>query len=156
LPGTGGLTRVVDKRKVRRDLADMFCTNADGVKAERAKEWGLVDHVATPNRFPELVQSRAQALGARSARPIEAEGVALTPLERRIEANAIRYRYVEAQFDRARRAITITLKAPDTDQPGTAEAILAAGAAWWPLALARELDDLILSLRVNELDAGLW
>jgi benzoyl-CoA-dihydrodiol lyase len=156
LPGTGGLTRVVDKRKVRRDLADMFCTNPDGVKAERAKKWGLVDDIAVPAKFQEQVRSHAQALAQDSTRPADAKGIELTPLQRRIDDDGYHYRYVDVTFDRAARTATLTVRAPEGDQPGTPEAIHAMGDQWWPLAMARELDDAILMLRVNELELGLW
>jgi len=155
LPGTGGLTRVVDKRKVRRDLADMFCTNPDGVKAERAKEWGLVDEIAVPAKFPELVRTRAQALVNDSTRPAAVKGIKLTPLARRVDDDGYHYKYVDVTFDRAARTVTLTVRAPGGDQPGTTEAIHSMGDQWWPLAMARELDDAILMLRVNELELGL-
>ena len=155
LPGTGGLTRVVDKRKVRRDLADMFCTNPDGVKADRAREWGLVDDIAVPAKFPELVRSRAQALVKDSTRPAAAKGIKLSPLVRRIDDDGYHYKYVDVGFDRTARTVTLTVRAPEGDQPGTTAAIHAMGAQWWPLAMARELDDAILMLRVNELELGL-
>jgi len=155
LPGTGGLTRVVDKRRVRRDLADMFCTNPDGVKGERAKEWGLVDDIAVPAKFPELVRARAQALVNDSTRPAAAKGIKLTPLARRIDDDGYHYKYVDVAFDRNARTVTLTVRAPEGDQPGTIEAIHAMGDQWWPLAMARELDDAILMLRVNELELGL-
>ena len=155
LPGTGGLTRVVDKRKVRRDLADMFCTNPDGVKAERAKEWGLVDEIAVPAKFPELVRTRAQALVNDSTRPAAVKGIKLTPLARRVDDDGYHYKYADVTFDRAARTVTLTVRAPGGDQPGTTEAIHSMGDQWWPLAMARELDDAILMLRVNELELGL-
>ena len=155
LPGTGGLTRVVDKRKVRRDLADMFCTNPDGVKGERAKEWGLVDDIAPPAKFPKLVRTRAEALvgGSRRARGCQghqAESVATHHRRQRLSLQ-----YVDVTFDRAARTATLTVRAPEGEQPQTLEAIHAAGDQWWPLAMARELDDAILMLRVNELELGL-
>ncbi|HEX6977672.1 MAG TPA: 2,3-epoxybenzoyl-CoA dihydrolase [Alphaproteobacteria bacterium] len=156
LPGTGGLTRLVDKRKVRRDLADLFCTNADGVRAERAKQWRLVDHIATPNQFPELVQRRAEALAATSSRPDKAAGVTLTPLERRIENDRIVYSTLEISLDRMGRTATFLVKAPTEPPPTSIDDIVAQGAQWWPLRLARELDDAILMLRVNEPTIGLW
>jgi len=156
LPGTGGLTRVVDKRKVRRDLADMFCTNPDGVKAERAKEWGLVDDIAVPAKLLELVRARARSLVNDSTRPANADGIRLTPLRRRVDDDGYHYRYVDVTFDRAARTATLTVRAPEGDQPGTPEAIHAVGDQWWPLALARELDDAILMLRLNEPELGLW
>src|SRR5208337_4246204 len=155
LPGTGGLTRVVDKRKVRRDLADMFCTNPDGVKADRAKEWGLVDDIAVPAKFKELVRTRAENLVASSSRPAEAKGIKLNPLDRRIEDDGYHYKYVDVTFDRTARTATLTVRAPERDQPRTLEAIHSAGDQWWPLAMVRELDDAILMLRVNEPELGL-
>jgi benzoyl-CoA-dihydrodiol lyase len=154
LPGTGGLTRLVDKRKVRRDLADVFCTTAEGVRADRAKRWKLVDHSAPPAGFAALVETRARALAAQSARPDGVKGVALPPLERRVNDKGYHYRWVDVAFDRERRVATITVSGPAEAGPDSAAAIEAAGAAWWPLAMARELDDAILMLRVNELELG--
>ncbi|MGO9518764.1 MAG: 2,3-epoxybenzoyl-CoA dihydrolase [Candidatus Korobacteraceae bacterium] len=156
LPGTGGLTRVVDKRGVRRDLADMFCTNPDGVKADRAKEWGLVDDIAVPAKFQELMRTHAQALVNDSTRPAAPKGIDLSPLHRRIDDDGYHYTHVDVTFDRSARTATLTVRAPEGDQPGTPEAIHAMGDQWWPLAMARELDDAILMLRVNELELGLW
>ncbi len=155
LPGTGGLTRVVDKRKVRRDRADMFCTNPDGVKGERAKEWGLVDDIAVPAKFPEVIRARAERLVADSTRPANAQGIKLTPLHRTIDDGGYHYKHVDVTFDRAARTATLTVRAPEGKQPTTVEEIYAAGDQWWPLAMARELDDAILMLRVNELELGL-
>jgi benzoyl-CoA-dihydrodiol lyase len=156
LPGTGGLTRLVDKRKVRRDLADLFCTSADGLRADRAKQWGLIDGSATPNRFPDLIDERAHALASASPRPSEAQGARLGPLQRTADEAGLRYGFVEAAFDRARRLATITVRGPASGGPDTPDAILAAGDGWWPLQLARELDDCILMLRANEPELGLW
>lgn len=156
LPGTGGLTRVTDKRKVRHDLADIFCTTTEGVRGQRAKDWRLVDDIAKPAAFAQKVQERAKQLAQQSDRPADAQGVALTPLERTIEADALRYRYVTVEIDRAKRTATFTVKAPDTPQPTTAAAIAQAGAAWYPLQMARELEDAILSMRTNELEIGTW
>jgi benzoyl-CoA-dihydrodiol lyase len=155
LPGTGGLTRVVDKRKVRRDLADMFCTNPDGVKGERAKEWGLVDDIAAPARFQEAVRARAKNLVQISTRPADAKGIKLNPVDRKVDDNGYHYKYVDIGFDRAARTITLTVRAPEGDQPQTVDAVHAAGDKWWPLQMARELDDAVLMLRVNELELGL-
>ncbi|HXZ01616.1 MAG TPA: 2,3-epoxybenzoyl-CoA dihydrolase [Stellaceae bacterium] len=154
LPGTGGLTRLVDKRKVRRDLADVFCTTAEGVRADRAKQWKLVDHTASPARFAALVQERARALAAQSGRaPEGAKGVKLPPLDRAYDENGYRYHWIDVAFERERRVATLTVSAPETAPRSLAE-IEAEGAAWWPLAMARELDDAILMLRVNELELG--
>ncbi len=154
LPGTGGLTRLVDKRKVRRDLADVFCTTAEGVRADRAKQWKLVDHTAPPARFAALVEERARALAAQSGRAAAAaKGVVLSPLERRVDEGGYHYRWVDVAFDRERRVATLTVSAPDRAPRSLAE-IEAEGAGWWPLAMARELDDAILMLRINELELG--
>ena len=156
LPGTGGLTRVTDKRKVRHDLADIFCTTTEGVRGQRAKDWRLVDDIAKPAQFAAKVQERALELAARSDRPAEVKGVALTPLQRSVEPDALRYPNVTVEIDRAKRTATWTVKGPTGAQPTDVAAIEAAGAAWYPLALARELDDAILSMRTNELEIGTW
>jgi benzoyl-CoA-dihydrodiol lyase len=156
LPGTGGLTRVTDKRHVRHDLADVFCTTTEGVRGQKAKDWRLVDAIAKPSDFARAVRARALALAERSDRPSDAQGVALTPLERTIEPDALRYRHVGVDIDRARRIATLTVKGPDAPSPATPEAILEAGATWYPLRMARELDDAILSMRTNEPDIGVW
>jgi benzoyl-CoA-dihydrodiol lyase len=156
LPGTGGLTRITDKRKVRHDLADIFCTSVEGVRGQRAVEWRLVDAIAKPAQFAAAVHERAAALAAASPRPATAEGVGLARLERNEGADAIGYEHVAVAIDRARRTATITVKAPRGPQPGDIAGIEAAGAAWWPLAMARQLDDAILTLRTNELEIGTW
>jgi len=156
LPGTGGLTRVTDKRKVRHDLADIFCTTTEGVRGQKAKAWRLVDDIAKPAQFAAKVQERAHQLAAQSDRPADGKGVALTPLERTFEPDALRYSHVNIEIDRARRTATFTVKAPAGPQPATLRAIEEAGAAWYPLQMARELDDAILSMRTNELDIGTW
>jgi benzoyl-CoA-dihydrodiol lyase len=156
LPGTGGLTRVTDKRHVRHDLADIFCTTTEGVRGQKAKDWRLVDDIAKPAVFAQKVRERALELAKRSDRPAEAKGVALTPLARTIEADALRYSHVTVEIDRARRTATFTVKGPSGAQPTAIDAILAAGAAWYPLVVARELEDAILSMRTNELDIGTW
>jgi benzoyl-CoA-dihydrodiol lyase len=155
LPGTGGLTRLVDKRKVRRDRADVFCTNADGVRAERALAWGLVDAIATPSDFSALVQSRAAEAAAQSPRDPHAQGIVLHPLQRTIDAGGYHYRYVDVAFDRDARTATLTVRAPQELQPEDIDGTLAAGDAWWPLAMARELDDALLMLRTNDREPGL-
>ncbi|UIF91128.1 2,3-epoxybenzoyl-CoA dihydrolase [Cupriavidus sp. UYPR2.512] len=156
LPGTGGLTRVTDKRHVRHDLADIFCTTTEGVRGQRAKDWRLVDDIAKPAVFAQKVQERALALAAQSDRPADARGVALEPIERTIEADALRYTHVTIEIDRAGRTATFTVKAPTGAQPQNIDEIVEAGAAWYPLQLARELEDAILSMRTNELDIGTW
>jgi benzoyl-CoA-dihydrodiol lyase len=155
LPGTGGLTRVTDKRKVRRDLADVFCTTSEGVRADRAKQWKLVDHIAKPQRFKEAVKERVAALSAQSARG-SGKGVTLSALKRSIDAGGYHYDNVDAVIDRKQRTATITVFAPRQEVPSGIEAILAAGDKWWPLAMARDLDDAILMLRTNDLDIGTW
>jgi len=156
LPGTGGLTRVTDKRHVRHDLADIFCTTAEGVRGQKAKDWRLVDDIAKPAAFAQKVRERALALAAGSDRPADARGVALAPLARRIEADALRYTHVSVEIDRARRTATFIVAAPQGAQPTDIAGIEAAGAAWYPLAMARELDDAILEMRTNELEIGTW
>ncbi len=156
LPGTGGLTRVTDKRHVRHDLADLFCTSVEGVRGQKAKDWRLVDDIAKPAAFAAKVQERALQLAAPSDRPADGKSVTLEPLQRTIEADALRYSHVTVEIDRARRVATFTVKAPAAAVPSDIAAIEAAGAAWYPLALARELEDAILSMRTNELDIGLW
>jgi benzoyl-CoA-dihydrodiol lyase len=153
LPGTGGLTRVVDKRKVRRDLADVFGTLAEGVKGRRAVEWGLVDAVYTASRFKDAVAERARALAAGSDRP-GGPGVQLTPLAVQVTPNALEYSSVSVSFDRPGRSATVTVRAPEEPVPSTPEAILAAGAGFWPLRVFRELDDVLLRLRTNEPEIG--
>jgi benzoyl-CoA-dihydrodiol lyase len=156
LPGTGGLTRVTDKRKVRRDLADIFCTTSEGVRADRAKDWKLIDEHAKPQRFPELVASQIAALQAESSRKGPQQGIALTPVNARIDEQGYHYGLVDVQVDRAARSATFTVQAPAQAIESTPEAIVAAGVKWWPLQLARELDDAILNLRTNELEIGSW
>ena len=156
LPGTGGLTRITDKRRVRRDHADVFCTLVEGVRAPRAKEWRLVDDHAKPQQFADLVKRRASALAATSDRPAGAKGVALPPLAREIDDAGYHYPTVDVRTDRAARRATITVKAPAAAEPAEVDAIVAKGAAWWPLAMARDLDDAILMLRGNERDLGTW
>ena len=156
LPGTGGLTRVTDKRHVRHDLADLFCTNVEGVRGEKAVAWRLVDAIAKPAVFAQKVRQRALELAEGSDRPTQARGVTLNPLQRVLEADALRYTHVTVEIDRARRAATFTVRAPFGPQPKDIAAIEAAGDSWYPLAMARELEDAILSMRTNELDTGIW
>jgi benzoyl-CoA-dihydrodiol lyase len=156
LPGTGGLTRITDKRKVRRDLADIFCTTTEGVRGERAKAWRLVDEVVKPSEFAAYVKKRALSLAAASDRPHDARSVALTPLERTIDDAGYHYDYVDVAIDRAARRATLCVQAPVGPQPDDLAAIEQAGAHWWPLQMARELDDAILMLRTNELAIGTW
>jgi benzoyl-CoA-dihydrodiol lyase len=155
LPGTGGLTRLVDKRKVRRDLADVFCTTAEGVRADRAKAWNLVDWVAPPARFPQLVEERTRALADQSDRPRDAQGVTLLPLERSIDRRGYRYRWVTVDIASEGRVATLTVTGPNAEAvPRDLADILDAAPQWWPLAMARELDDALLMLRANHRDVG--
>jgi benzoyl-CoA-dihydrodiol lyase len=156
LPGTGGLTRLVDKRRVRRDRADFFCTLEEGIKGKRAVEWGLVDEVVPRTRLDDAVRARATERAAQTDRPAAGPGIALTPLERAIEGNRIAYRHVICELSRDRGVAEITVRAPADPPPADPAAARAQGDAFWPLALARELDDLVLHLRTNEDGAGLW
>ena len=156
LPGTGGLTRLVDKRRVRRDRADFFCTVEEGIKGARAVEWGLVDEVAPRSKLDEVVKHRASELAARTDRPSSARAIALAPLERSIDGDRIRYGHVACDIDRTRGLAEITVSAPSEAPPADIAGIHGAGCAFWPLAFARELDDLILHLRTNEDEIGLW
>jgi benzoyl-CoA-dihydrodiol lyase len=156
LPGTGGLTRVTDKRRVRRDLADIFCTTSDGIRGQRAKDWGLVDEVIKTQQFGEHVRKRAAELAQGSDRPADAKGIVLAPLKRTIDEDGLHYETVDAVFNRSSRSVTITVKAPEMVPSQTLGGVTELGAEWWPLKMARELDDAILSLRTNELELGLW
>src|SRR6476661_3224090 len=150
LPGTGGLTRVVDKRKVRRDLADVFSTVAEGIKGKRAVEWRLVDAVYPTSQFTERVARRAEDLARLSDRPVAGPGVPLGPLAPNVTDDAVHYSNVRLDLDRERRVGTLTVRAPAGAQPSTPAEILAAGDRFWPLRAFRELDDALLRLRVNE------
>ncbi|MFM0012273.1 2,3-epoxybenzoyl-CoA dihydrolase [Paraburkholderia sediminicola] len=156
LPGTGGLTRVTDKRKVRHDRADIFCTVVEGIRGERAKAWRLVDEVVKPNQFDQTIQARALELAEQSDRPADAQGVTLTRIERTDREDGLTYKTLDITIDRAKRIATFTAKAPQAGQPTEIDAIVAAGTSWWPLQFARELDDAILSMRTNELEVGTW
>jgi benzoyl-CoA-dihydrodiol lyase len=156
LPGTGGLTRLTDKRKVRRDHADLFCTLVEGVRAPRAKEWRLIDGYAKPQQFAATVLARANELASTSDRPAKATGITLAPLERVMDDSGYHYSTVDATVDAATRTATLTVHAPRTPQPKEVQAIHALGARWWPLCMARELDDAILMLRTNEIEIGTW
>ena len=156
LPGTGGLTRVTDKRKVRRDLADIFSLTSEGVRADRAKDWKLIDAHAKPQAFGQLLAAEIEALKNQSTRNAASKGIELTALKPLIDDAGYHYSLVDAQVDRASRMATITVKAPSAAIESTAETIEAAGANWYPLKLQRELDDAILNLRTNELEVGTW
>jgi benzoyl-CoA-dihydrodiol lyase len=152
LPGTGGLTRVTDKRLVRRDHADVFCTTEEGVKGKRAVDWRLVDEIVPNTKLEAAVTARAQALAAQSKRPADAAGVGLPPLDRKVAPDSRTYRHLSVAFARDERLATLTLRGPEAPPPATAVEMVAQGVAFWPLALARELDDAILDIRLNELD----
>ena len=156
LPGTGGLTRVTDKRHVRHDLADIFCTTVEGVRGQRAVDWKLVDEIAKPAVFADKIRERALELAAQSDRPENAKGVQLMPLDCAIEKDALRYAHVEVAISRERRIATFTISGPTGTGPQDINEILEAGASWYPLAMARELDDAILAMRTNELEIGTW
>jgi benzoyl-CoA-dihydrodiol lyase len=156
LPGTGGLTRVVDKRHVRRDRADFFCTLEEGMKGKRAVDWGLVDEVVPRSRLEETVRRRAEEMAERSDRPADTQGITLTPLGRTGDGDAIAYAHVMCALDRGRGLAEITVAAPAPAPPADAQGMQALGCEFWPLAVARELDDLILHLRTNEPEIGLW
>ena len=156
LPGTGGLTRLTDKRRVRHDLADIFCTTTEGVRGTRARDWRLVDEVVKPAEFRDYVLGRARELAAGSDRPVDAKGVTLAPLARTVDASGYHYAFVDVRIDASLRQAAITVKAPNKAPPQDEPGIVAAGAGWWPLQMARELDDAILDLRTNQLDIGTW
>ena len=154
LPGTGGLTRVTDKRKVRRDRADVFCTTEEGIKGKRAVEWRLVDEVIPGSKLEQAVAQRAKDFAAKSFREAGAKGIALAPLERERSTDGVEYGAVSVEFQRDARLATITLRGPDAPPPASADAMVEQGAAFWPLRLARELDDAILDIRANEFDVA--
>jgi benzoyl-CoA-dihydrodiol lyase len=154
LPGTGGLTRVTDKRKVRRDHADVFCTTEEGIKGKRAVDWRLVDEVVPGSKLEETVGKRAKEFAARSSRPAAGKGIALTPLKRERSENGVEYGTVAVEFDRARRLATIIVRGPEAPPPANAQAMVEQGAKFWSLALARDLDDAILDIRANEYDVA--
>jgi benzoyl-CoA-dihydrodiol lyase len=159
LPGTGGLTRVTDKRHVRHDHADIFCTSVEGVRGQRAVDWRLVDAIAKPAQFAEVVAKHANDLPANAKRAgisAKGQGVELKPLHKQTSADSLHYDHVRVEIDRAKRTATITVSAPKAAVPSSIEAIQQAGDAWYPLQMARELDDAILCLRTNELDIGTW
>jgi benzoyl-CoA-dihydrodiol lyase len=154
LPGTGGLTRVSDKRKVRRDLADVFCTTEEGIKGKRAVEWRLVDAAVPGSKFDETIAAQAKEFAATSPRKAAGPGIKLSPLTRTFAADGIGYGTLSVEFQRAERIATITLRGPALPPPASADAMVTLGANFWPLALARDLDDAILHIRINELDTA--
>ena len=156
LPGTGGLTRLTDKRRVRHDLADIFCTLNEGIRGQKARDWRLVDAIVKPAQFADAVRARALELAKGSDRPADGTGISLPPLQRRVDATGIHYEHVDVTIDRVARTATLVVRGPSQSQPPDIAGIQSAGAAWWPLAMARELDDAILSLRTNEAAIGTW
>ena len=156
LPGTGGLTRLVDKRGVRRDRADFFCTLEEGVRGKRALEWRLVDEIVPRSKWQDAIAARAAEMAAASDRPTDAKGIRLPALERTIEGERIEYAHLACTIDRNLMAAHITVRAPAAAPPDDVTAIHEAGAAFWPLAVVRELEDLILHLRFNESEIGTW
>lgn len=155
LPGTGGLTRVTDKRKVRKDLADVFSTLEEGIKGKRAVDWRLVDEIVPNTKFDEVIAERAATIAQGSDRPADAKGVKLTPLNREISDDLVRYDFVTVEIDRTARVATLTVKGPDSAAPGTLDEALDQGASFWSLQAVRELDDAILHLRFNELEIAI-
>jgi len=156
LPGTGGLTRLVDKRLVRRDHADFFCTTAEGVRGKRAQQWRLVDRLIPPSKLADETQKIAEDVAAKSRRPKDAKGIALPAVERTVEGDTLRYPHLAVEIDRERRAAHFRVNGPSSAAPTDAAAIHAQGAAFWPLALARSLDDAMMHLRLNETEIGTW
>ncbi len=156
LPGTGGLTRLVDKRMVRRDHADFFCTTAEGVRGKRARDWRLVDKLIPPSKLSDETKKIAEEVAQKSSRPKDAKGIALPAVERTIEGDTIRYSHLTIEIDRERRAAKLRVMGPAAAPPADAAAVHAQGAAFWPLALARELDDAMMHLRLNETEIGTW
>ena len=154
LPGTGGLTRVTDKRKVRRDRADVFCSIEEGVRGTKAVEWRLVDEVVPNSKWKDAVAARAKEVATRSDRPKDAKGITLTPLERKIDQDRVSYSHVDVEIDRRRGLATVTVRGPSQGAPASVEAAHALGAKFWPLVVARELEDAILHLRTNEAAIG--
>ncbi len=155
LPGTGGLTRVVDKRKVRRDHADFFCTIEEGIKGKRAVQWRLVDEIVSNSKLEARVADRAKEFAGQSKRAGEGQGIALKPLKRSVTEDGLRYEFVSVDLNRSGRIATITIKAPENDPPADVAGMTAQGADFWPLQVARELDDAILHLRINELEIAM-
>src|ERR1051325_6909349 len=154
LPGTGGLTRVTDKRKVRRDRADVFCSIEEGIRGTKAVDWRLVDEVVPNSKWKDTVAVRAQEIAARSDRPKGAKGIALTPLSRKIESDRVSYSHVDIEIDHDRNLATVTMRGPSESVPASVEAAHALGDKFWPLTVARELEDAILHLRTNEAAIG--
>lgn len=154
LPGTGGLTRVTDKRKVRRDHADVFCTTEEGVKGKRAVDWRLVDEAVPNSRIDAVVAQRVRELAAASPRPADGAGIALKPLDKQVSPSGIDYWAASVELEAERRLATVTVHGPEAPPPATIEAMIEEGADFWPLRLARELDDAILDIRFNALEVA--
>ena len=154
LPGTGGLTRVTDKRKVRRDRADVFCSIEEGIRGTRAVEWRLVDEVVPNSKWKDVVAARAKEIAAKSDRPKGAKGITLTPIDRKLDKDKVSYSHVDIEIDRERGLATVTVRGPSGAAPASVEAAHALGAKFWPLTVARELEDAILHLRTNEAAIG--
>jgi len=154
LPGTGGLTRVTDKRKVRRDRADVFCSIEEGIRGTRAVEWRLVDEVVPNSKWKDVVAARAKEIAAKSDRPKGAKGITLTPIDRKLDKDKVSYSHVDIEIDRERGLATVTVRGPSGAAPASVEAAHALGAKFWPLTVARELEDAILYLRSNEAAIG--
>ncbi|HTE36456.1 MAG TPA: 2,3-epoxybenzoyl-CoA dihydrolase [Reyranella sp.] len=156
LPGTGGLTRLVDKRMVRRDHADFFCTTAEGMRGKRAQQWRLVDKLIPPSKLADETKKIAEEIAAKSSRPKDAKGIALPAVERTFDGDTLRYAGLTVEIDRERRAAHFRVNGPSSAPPADAAAIHAQGAAFWPLALARSFDDAMMHLRLNETEIGTW
>ncbi len=156
LPGTGGLTRIVDKRKVRRDHADFFCTIAEGLRGKRAEQWKLIDELVPRSKFSETVEKRALEISERSSRPVDEKGIELTDLIRELDEDSITYDNISVSFDRQSGVVYLTIKGPSGDLPVDPKSIAELGDKYWPLAVARELDDAIIHLSFNELELGTW
>ena len=156
LPGTGGLTRIVDKRNVRRDHADYFCTVAEGMRGKRAEQWKLIDELVPRSKFSETVEKRALEISEKSSRPLGEKGIELTDLFKELDKDRITYENISISLDRQSGIVYLTIKGPSEDLPTDPESIATLGDKYWPLALARDLDDAIIHLSFNELELGTW
>jgi benzoyl-CoA-dihydrodiol lyase len=156
LPGTGGLTRLVDKRLVRRDHADFFCTTAEGLRGKRAQQWRLVDKLIPPSKLTDETRKIAEDAAGKSSRPKDAKGIALPDVERTFDGDTLRYAHLTVELDRERRAAHFRVNGPSAAPPADASTVHAQGAAFWPLALARSIDDAMMHLRLNETEIGTW
>ena len=156
LPGTGGLTRLVDKRKVRRDLADVFCTAEEGVKAQRAIDWGLVDEIAPSSKFLQRVEERARKMASTSDRPVNGEGLVFSPLQCQEDGDKLLYPFLTVEIDCSKRSVMLTVAGPEVAAPFSVKEVMSQGDRFWPVAVTRALDDVILHLRFNEPTLGTW